>query len=332
MDISPLPETPPPAHWGLLRDEVLALRKLFGYWHQDTAQTLSPSSDLPAYLGHALPGSTMSDVLLVAFDVDTKHSYETLANDQEFHIGISILDTRSVHDYILAPAPYKVETAIQSYQFNVGDSKYIRRVARNFLFGDAEAIQLVDLESKFENLTVGRQMILVFHGGSASDWKIFQGLQLDQQPLFVLETVKAAQHPLRLSYRWSLEKLLDTFHIPFAALHAAGNGAHFFLRALAMIAVKDAESRPDGAADDAWVQAMTDIARLQLPARPEPGPTADEIRHQDNQEAKERRKAKRAAKIERRRREREDRSFASISADPDLDEALPPAITEHCSA
>ena len=307
-----------PAHSGLLRDEVLVLRKLFGYWHQE------PSPDLPD-LGHTLPGSPMRDVLLVEFDVDTKHSYETLATGQEFHIGISILDTRSVHDCILAPTPGKVETAIQSFQFNVGDSKYIRRAARSFLFGDAEAIQLVDLKSKFEKLIAGRQMVLVFHGGSASDWNIFQRLQLDQQPLFVLDTLKAAQHPLRLSYRWSLEKLLQTFHIPFDALHAAGNDAHFCLRALAMIAVKDAESQPepDGAADDAWVRAMTDIARLPLPTRPEPAPTAEEIRHREKQEAKERRKAKRAAKIERRRRERETRSLASGSADPGLDEALP---------
>lgn len=326
MDIPNGPQTSAFAHSGLLRDEVLVMRELLGYWHEDIIQKPSLSQGLPADLGNTLPGSAMRDVLLVAFDVDTKDSYQALTSDQDFHIGISILDTRSLQDCIVAPTSKKVETMIQSYQFSIGDSKYIRKATKKFLFGNVEPIQLVDLKSKFEGLIAGRQMVLVFHGGSASDWKIFQGLQLDQQPLYVLDTVKAAQHPLRLSYRWSLEKLLETFHIPFKALHAAGNDAHFCLRALLMIAVEDAENRPEGVegtVDGAWVRTLTDIARLPLPTRPEPEPTADVIRlkerHKAKQEAKERRKAKRAEKIERRKQEREARAVGSFAdVRPDL--------------
>jgi hypothetical protein len=38
-----------------------------------------------------------------------------------------------------------------------------------------------------------------------------------------------------------MEKLLDEFNIPYANLHAAGNDAHFALKALLMIAVRDGQ-------------------------------------------------------------------------------------------
>lgn len=211
MDTPNSQQTPTSAHSSLLRDEVLVMRVLFGYLHEDIVQTPSLPQSLPASLGNTLPGSAIRDVLFVALDDDTKDSYQTLNFDKDFHIGISIL---SLQDCIIAATSEKIETAIRSYQFSIGYSKYIRKAAKKFLFGNVELIRLADLKSRFKSFIVGRQMVLVFHGGSASDWKIFQSLQLDQQPLFVLDTVTAAQHPLRLSYRWSLEKLPETFCIP----------------------------------------------------------------------------------------------------------------------
>ncbi|KAL7929866.1 hypothetical protein V8C35DRAFT_284010 [Trichoderma chlorosporum] len=91
-------------------------------------------------------------------------------------------------------------------------------------------------------LTQGRDYILVAHG-TDMDIKFFNNLdpKIANRACYILDTVKAAQFPLQLYYRYSLENLLDEFDIRYAKLHAAGNDAHFALKALLMIAVRDGQ-------------------------------------------------------------------------------------------
>ena len=118
----------------------------------------------------------------MAIDVDTKQGYERIVPNQKFHIGISILDTRDLQDVIIgSPGTQRSEEIIQSHQFNVGDSKYCRKASRKFLFGEAQSIQLVDFTSRFESLTLGRDVILVFYSGSSSDPNAFRACILLSQ-------------------------------------------------------------------------------------------------------------------------------------------------------
>lgn len=83
---------------------------------------------------------------------------------------------------------------------------------------------------------------MVLHGAS-EDLKFLNNLDPDitQKACYVLDTVKAAQFPFGLSYRYSLKYLLDELGIQYANLHAGGNDAHFALKALLMIAVRDCQ-------------------------------------------------------------------------------------------
>lgn len=222
----------PGKHTGILREENIALRQILGY-HHETHQSNSPY-DLPE-IGQYLSGTSMKDVLLICVDVDTGGGYEVISPEQSFHIGISILDTRCLIDQ-----PDNFNGAIKSYQFINKDTRPCKWAAKSFLFGETELLKLPNLAIRFSSFTHGRNYILTAYGIN-EDIKFFNHLNPDitDQACFVLDIVKAAQHPLQLYYRYSLEKLLKEFDIGYANLHAAGNDAHFALKALLMIAVRD---------------------------------------------------------------------------------------------
>ncbi|KAL6788612.1 hypothetical protein J3E68DRAFT_415297 [Trichoderma sp. SZMC 28012] len=223
----------PGQHTGILREENIALRQILGY----RLETLSSSPYRLPSIGQCLPGTCIKDILLVGVDVDTGGGYEAISEEQSFHIGISIFDTRS-----LTKQPQDLGDAVKSYQFINKNSKPCRWAAKSFLFGDSKLIELADLAASFFLLTQGRDYVLVAHGIDA-DIKFFNNLnpEIVNSACYILDTVKAAQYPLQLYYRYSLESLLDEFNIRYAKLHAAGNGAHFALKALLMIAVRDGQ-------------------------------------------------------------------------------------------
>lgn len=68
-----------------------------------------------------------------------------------------------------------------------------------------------------------------------------EGAKVELNPLYILDTQKAAQHPLDLDHRCTIEEMLNLLGCPFGhrVLHVAGNDANFTLRALLLIAVAD---------------------------------------------------------------------------------------------
>ncbi|KAI8725535.1 hypothetical protein NCS52_00124900 [Fusarium sp. LHS14.1] len=218
-------------HTGLLREENIALRQILGY-RLETTHT-SPCS--PPQIGQYLPDTFIKDVLLVSIDVDTGGGYEVISPDQSFHIGVSIFDTRCLVQKLHDP-----RDAITSYQFINQDSKPCKWAAKSFLFGETELLTLNDFASRISLLTKDRDYVLVGHG-TGEDVKVLNNIdpKIMDRASYVLDTVKAAQFPLQLSYRYSIEKLLDELGIGYAKLHAAGNDAYFVLKALLMIAVRD---------------------------------------------------------------------------------------------
>jgi len=91
---------------------------------------------------------------------------------------------------------------------------------------------------------------------------------IDLNPLYVLNTQKAAQHPLDLEYRYTFEQLIKLLKCPFEPeiLHVAGNDANLAARALLLIACVDSADLPkvDPAQQDI-LTALENIAREPLP-------------------------------------------------------------------
>ncbi|KAK3939211.1 hypothetical protein QBC46DRAFT_438388 [Diplogelasinospora grovesii] len=291
-----------PRHTGLLRDENIFLRLLFGYADFGYADTCE---DMPGpsfrSLATNLPKSSIKDVLLISIDIDTFQGYEQITSDQQFHTGVSLFDCRSLQASGAAlQADSEPDSVIKSLQFTIGDSRYCRRAANRFLFGQSEPILLSEVKPRLEQIVSGRDVVLVLHGAMC-DFKVLEHLGIDLHPIFVIDTVKAAQHPLGLSYRYSLAKLLEALGISFAGLHAAGNDAHFALRALLMIAVKDAERQTNTPFITSLSKTLRSIALAPRP--PSAGELAApyiEARQKENEERRKRRKANRQAKLQRR--------------------------------
>lgn len=245
-----------PPHTGLLRDEILFLRMLMGY-----NENASCSSNC-VYSAGQLPNTKMKDVVFLGLDVDAIQMHEDVI--QQVHIGISILDSRSLHDLATDTSTAKQGSdVIESHHFVIGSPKFGRRKSKRFLFKPFETISLSELKTKIQTLLLHRDAVLVAHGSDRELW-VLESLDMDLHPLCTIDTVKAAQHPLQLFYRYSLEKLLDTLSIPFKDLHIAGNDAHFVIRALLMIAVKDAELHLEASELPPWLPTFKHIAQAPL--------------------------------------------------------------------
>src|SRR6516162_5148061 len=86
-----------------------------------------------------------------------------------------------------------------------------------------------------------RDIVLAVHSGHQDLW-FLKELNIDLQPIAILDTQKAAQRPLQLYRRYSLKELLVALNnCPFKILYTAGNDANLTLRALLVIAVKDSQ-------------------------------------------------------------------------------------------
>ncbi|RSL61727.1 hypothetical protein CEP54_006129 [Fusarium duplospermum] len=226
-------------HTGILREENIALRQILGY----RLETIQASPYNIPQIGQYLPGTFIKDALLVSVDIDTGGGYEVISPNQSFHIGVSIFDTRCLVQKLLGP-----RDTITSYQFINTDSRPCKWAAKSFLFGETELMTLHDFASRIFLLTKDRDYVLVAHGTN-EDVKVLNNIdpEIVGRAAYILDTVKAAQFPLQLSYRYSIEKLLDEFGIAYAKLHVAGNDAYFALKALLMIAVRDGQMVPETA-------------------------------------------------------------------------------------
>lgn len=226
-----MPSVPGP-HTGILREENCVLRQIFGYGDKTT--TLDP---LPR-TGSPLPGTSIKDVLLVAVDVDTGGGYEVIGPNQSFHVGVSTFDTRWLTSDNLADPTQ----AIASCQFINQETKPCKSAAKRFLSGATEMMTIHAIAWRILSITQDRDYVLIGHG-LKEDLKVLNNInpEITARACYILDTVKSVQHILRLYYRYSLERLLDSLSIPYDPyrLHAAGNDAHFALKGLLMMVALD---------------------------------------------------------------------------------------------
>lgn len=253
-----MPSVPGP-HTGILREENIALRQIFGYRAIPNIHfPFQPSSNI-----QHLPGTQIKDLLLVAVDVDTGGGYDVISPGQSYHIGVSIFDTR-----LLVQKITDASLAIQSYQFINQETKPCVKATRRFHIRDTELIALYTFPDRFFELVGSRKYVLVGHGLS-EDMKFLNNINplIVTHAAYIIDTNKAAQHPLSLYYRHSLESLLQEFGINHSQLHAAGNDAHYVLKALLMIIVRDGRPGETYAFNNDMFATLEAIATADTPSQ-----------------------------------------------------------------
>ncbi|KFH45353.1 hypothetical protein ACRE_038380 [Hapsidospora chrysogenum ATCC 11550] len=276
----------PGPHTGIFREENAALRCLFGYAGNDLERPI------PEVVLHCpkLESSTIKDVLFVSVDVDTFQGYEKISEGQKYHIGVTILDTRRLIDLYNTSTTDTwnteriVKSTIKSYQYTIGRHRYTQRADRRFSFGASEAIDLSDIQAKFGTLVAQRRYVLVVHGGN-EDAKFLENFGIVSSAAYIMDTVKAAQFILRLHYRYSLERLLEALQIEYRNLHAAGNDAHYALRALLMLTVKDAEQQrsTNSLVDDRLIRCLKRIEQTLAPGADSSTSGTTQVSHHGHQ-------------------------------------------------
>ncbi|KAF5248675.1 hypothetical protein FANTH_5745 [Fusarium anthophilum] len=265
--------TAEPAHKGILRDETIMLRWIFGYCRD--AKLLDGTS-WPAIPQTSVPRGLNSDIKDLGFlSMDVDHFRVENGVIQRVEIGVSYLKAQALqrrHSKFAQGGGDLASGVIKSHHLVFGHKKAFHWKNYHFLFGKARPIKLWDVRAVLERLTT-KPYVLVVHGGK-QEFSLLSLLNIKLEPVFIIDTVKAAQFSLQLWYRYSLKQLLEEFEIPYSALHVAGNDAHLTLRVLLMIAVRDAEIQLSGKRLPDWVPIFKAVARSPLPPRP---PTKREI-------------------------------------------------------
>lgn len=141
-------------HKGLLRDETLTLRYIFGYGldkiHSSTLFTGS-------HFGKTVSSSSIRDILFVAVDVDTIWESREVFSDQYTSIGVSILDTRDIYQLSHLSQSIDGDDAISPYQlFTEPRDRNRRNKDNRYLFANSESIDTQSLKTWFNTIVQDR--------------------------------------------------------------------------------------------------------------------------------------------------------------------------------
>lgn len=215
-----------------------------------------------------VPFSFIKNVRFIAIDIDAAE--ELNGHIQQFHFGISILDTQDLLDLLglhsSSGAPKTITQAIRSHHFVIGSTDFGRKQQRKFLFGRPQVISYTDLRTRLSSWVTNQNIILAFHGG-ARELSFLRRLDLQFRPLCIIDTAITAQYPLQLPNPCSLRALLMEFGVTFRGLHSSGNDAHFVIRALLMLVVRDAETQSSKYPLPSWLSALKATAGTPLPQK-----------------------------------------------------------------
>jgi hypothetical protein len=254
-----------------LREGTVVLRWLFGYYDKQRLNGWTTPPKWPHTLSTWVPQKPKTrfrEATFLGIDVDELKEQDGMP--VQFHIGISILRTQDLHNECHCPsssAAHSKPFIIRSYHWVIEDDHYSNH-DNLFCFGKRRGVPLSRLEERLKGV-LGKSypLILVVHGGHR-EISLLQKLNINLNPIFTIDTTKAARYPLQAFYDYTLKKLLQEFSIPFTGeqLHVAGNDAHFTLRALLMIAVSDVRRELDEV--PAWVPVFEAIAQAPLPPMP----------------------------------------------------------------
>ncbi|KAK1240477.1 hypothetical protein MKX07_004505 [Trichoderma sp. CBMAI-0711] len=224
-----------------LCEENLVLGHLLGYRHEQARE--SRGTILPDKLRHLekLQGFLMRDVLFVSIDIATGSDFENRFSPDSLCIGVSVLDTRSLTKPI--ETDEEAGAATHSYQNVTKDYGLSGWVAQTFRYRETRYVNPDQAASNIMHLIEDRNYVLVgselqrdcelLKTLSFSSWKIAE------RACFRLDILRAAQYTLQLRQRPSLQCFLETFGIKCKRLSFPGHYAHYTLRALILLAVRD---------------------------------------------------------------------------------------------
>lgn len=180
--------------------------------------------------------SGLEDAVIIAIDFENINNIkEDLSFNLDCQAGFAILDTRSLR----SPHP-----AISTHNFATGSSRYCAQASKTFLFGRSITTSQKEILENIKFLfPPSRSFVLVGHD-IRHDLRALEALGADFQDhiIGVLDTSWIA-HEVLPFYAGSLGDLLAELECPFDKLHCAGNDAHFTLRALLLLVVKDCRKR-----------------------------------------------------------------------------------------
>ncbi|KAF2666587.1 hypothetical protein BT63DRAFT_481086 [Microthyrium microscopicum] len=185
----------------------------------------------------------MEDVVFVAIDFEhLQNITEDLSLNLECQAGLAILDTRSFRN----SQGDITKGVITTYNIATGSSRYCANAARKFKFGEAITTTQKDMLERIRSLIPpSRNIVLVGHE-LQNDLRCLRGLgaECDEPYVAILDTRQISQEVLPGS-RHTLRHILRNLNCPHGRMHSAGNDAHFTLRALLLLAVRDCKERKD---------------------------------------------------------------------------------------
>ncbi|KAK0712708.1 hypothetical protein B0T26DRAFT_343966 [Lasiosphaeria miniovina] len=244
---------------------TVVLRHLLGYDNiKNTAA--SPKPSIAKFLGHdigkGIPESKMRDVRFLSIDVDGLDGHGRIPG--HFSLGVSILDTQTLHALARGSGTAKPESRIiESHHFVVRCWEPSYQPAKDkFLFGLPETVSIHELRVKLGEMISHRDVVVLCHS-SKTESKILRDLEIDLFPKYTLDT--AELYKMQDGTSTTLGNLLDTVGMLHAIkdLHVAGNDANFTLRALLLLAVRDAEYQCQLDADSVlpyWISTFEAVA------------------------------------------------------------------------
>ncbi|KAI9155649.1 hypothetical protein HJFPF1_08237 [Paramyrothecium foliicola] len=249
---------------GILRDETIIIRHLFGFNVDHRSSIDAEIMKLPFVAITANSTSTMRHIRLLSIDIDKLQEIEQVI--EQFHVGVSYLDTQSLQKWLVnqnRPDITRANDPIVTRYFVVGGKDCHSPRRKPYLFGEPQNLSLDGFKEELRRIVSSVSDHVLLCHGSDREISVLQRLKICLDSLCIIDTVKAAQYPLDLSHRSSLQGLLDELKIPFAYLHNAGNDAYFVLRAFLMLAVRDAERESESIPK--WVPVVKIIAQAPWP-------------------------------------------------------------------
>ncbi|KAM0352459.1 hypothetical protein ACHAPU_002126 [Fusarium lateritium] len=259
-----------PKHLQLWRRVIAAerLRMVMGHGVRASTKNLW-LKELPLRLRR----SNMRDVRFICIDTDKVERLPQVLEGEwkrrvtSFQLGVAILDTRDIRDFIVGrvdvPNPSEI---ISTYQFSVQSDPPEHE---EFLFGKTQSISLSDLRAKFVEWQAGRDVIAIAYS-VRNDMIVLKDFNISLNSTFSIDLCQATYLIVQEPTAPTLGLLLQRLKIPCRSLHAPGNDAHFTMRALLGLAALDVArgleaGRPLKSVPP-WFQLAVNIARSPVPS------------------------------------------------------------------
>ena len=179
-------------------------------------------------------------------------------------VGVAILDSRD----LISSSP---QTAISTYNFVTGSPSYCAATTKEFLFDKTITIHQRDILSNLESLVPRTRNIILVGHGIKNDLQVLQLLDFNLHTSIggILDVGRIASKILP-NIPITLSSILSELRCPFQNLHTAGNDAHFTLRVLLLLAIRDYPEEEVSSNHQEILSALKAITNVSIPRKSDP--------------------------------------------------------------